>query len=161
MRTYHRKLYSYLLILFALSFTIAGCSDDSPTASEEVNNGLALILERTSEEDVEVTQGSFADVDVHVLFCYEGEGCDDPDGGSRYSFGTETHILDQSNPDKVATGVIVGFQVDSGMGVAEVVRGESFFNEDGFRNFEPDQVVESSQPFSQGDVVEFTYGETD
>lgn len=159
MRTIHLKI--TLFILFALSFTLSGCSDDSPTGTDEATNGLALILERTSEEDVEVTQGNFADVDVHLRFCYEGEGCEDPDGGSRYSFGTETHILDQSDPDKVANGVIVGFQVDSGSGIAEVVRGDSFFNEDGFRNFEPAQVVESSDPFSEGDVVEFTYGETE
>jgi len=161
MRTDHPNFILYILFISALILTVTGCSDDGPTAADEASNGLALILERTSEEQLEVTRGNFADTDVHVLFCYEGEGCEDPDGGSRIAFGTETQILEQSDPDKIATGVIVGFQVDNGAGVAEVVRGESFVNEDGFDEFEPDQVVETSDPFTEGDVVEFTYGETD
>lgn len=150
------------IILFALLFAFTACDDDdtpSAAAGEDLN-GLAVVLERTSDEDVEVSFGSFADEDVSIRFCYEGDGCEDASGGGTMSWGGPSSIMiEQSDPDKIAVGVIVGFQVESGEGYAEVVAGESY-EDDGRPQFDEVDVVETSDPFSEGDIVEFSYGET-
>lgn len=152
-----------VLLLFALLFTITSCSDNGTGPGSDVN-GLAVMLERTHDGELEVTQGNFAeDDDVGTIrFCYEGEGCEDADGGRRTSWDGDVEMrLEQSNPEKVATGVIVEFQVSEGEGIAEIVEGESYENEHGFPQFDPVDVVETSEPFEEGDIVRFTYGQVE
>lgn len=156
------KSVSYTILVIILLIGITGCGDDGSTASESDLNGLAVVLERTGDENVEVSQGSYADSDIgKVRFCYEGEGCEESNGGSNESWGGPTrYIMESSDPGKEAVGVIVEFEVEAGEGFAEVVRGESY-EEDGFSRFDEGEVVETSDPFSTGDVVKLTYGETD
>lgn len=159
------KRVSYTILVFILLIGITGCSDDSTSSEPEESelNGLAIMLERTGDEDVEIATGRYADADVGtVRFCYEDEGCEESEGGRKSSWGGPTrYILEISDPDKQAVGVIVEFEVNAGEGFAEVVRGESYEDEDGWPEFDEEEVVETSDSFSEGDVVEFTYGETD
>jgi hypothetical protein len=156
---------NYPMIIVILLIGISGCGDSNSTSSEPATelNGLAVVLERTSDEDVEVSQGSFADADIGtVRFCYEDEGCEESSGGSTESWGGPArYIMESSDPGKQAVGVIVEFEVDTGEGFAEVMKGESYEDEDGFSHFDGEEAVKTSEPFSEGDVVEFTYGETE
>jgi len=157
MRTEHLLLSTF----FALIFAFTGCGDS--TSVDDSFNGLGIVLERTGDEDVEITQGRFAESDDvgTIRFCYEGEGCEDGDSGSRQSWGgPERYTAEFSSSDKNAVGVIVEFQVSEGEGFADVVVGESYENEDGFPNFDEGDVVESSEPFTEGDIISFSYGET-
>lgn len=157
------KRVSYFIFVLILLIGSIGCGDDSSTSSESDLNGLAVVLERTGDEDVEVSQGSYADADIgNVRFCYEGEGCEESSGGSNESWGGPSrYIMESSDPGKQAVGVIVEFEVEAGEGFAEVMRGESYEGENGFPRFDEGEVVKTSDPFSEGDVVKFTYGETD
>jgi len=157
MRTEHLLLSTF----FALIFALAGCGDS--TSVDDSFNGLGIVIERTGGEEVEITTGRFAESDDvgTIRYCYEGEGCEDEDSGSRIARGGPERILfDFSTPDKNAVGAIVEFQVSEGEGFADVVVGESYENEDGFPNFDEGDVVESSESFSEGDIVSFSYGET-
>lgn len=156
------KRVSYTIVVLIFLIGITGCGDDGSTSSESELNGLAVVLERTGDEEVEVSQGSFADADIGtVRFCYEGEGCEESSGGSTESWGGPTrYIMESSDPGKQAVGVIVEFEVNAGEGFAEIVRGESY-EEEGFPRFDEGEAVETIDSFSEGDVIEFTYGETD
>ena len=152
--------FTFILTLFALF----ACSDDTTTGPDSSSNGLAIFLERTAGEQGEVTQGRFAETEQEVgtvRFCYAGEGCEEGDSGSRSGWGSERRMLDQSDPDKEAVGIIVEFHVEEGEGFAEIIRGDSYENEDGFRQFNEEDVVLTSDPFTEGDIVSFEYGDTE
>lgn len=156
-----RKQHIIISTFFALIFALIGCGDS--TSVDDSFNGLGIVLERTGDEDIEITQGRFADSDDvgTIRFCYEGEGCEEGDSGSRQSWGgPERHTVEFSSTGKEAVGVIVEFQVSEGEGVADVVVGESYESEDGFPQFDEGEVVESSESFTEGDIVSFSYGET-
>lgn len=158
------NIYLRYFTLILTLFTLAACSDDTSTGPDSSSNGLAIFLERTAGEEAEVTQGRFAETETDVgtvRFCYAGEGCEEGDSGSRLSWGTERTMLDQSEPGKEAVGVIIEFYVEKGAGFAEVIRGESYQGESGFRQFDATELVRTSEPFSEGDIVSFEYGETE
>jgi hypothetical protein len=150
-----------ILIAISLFITFTACSDNSTSADGDLD-ALAVALERTGEVDVKISQGSYADENVSIRFCYEGEGCEEVGGGSTSSWGgTARLITESSESGKVATGVIVEFQVDAGEGFAEVLRGDYHEEEDGWERFIEGPVVKTSDPFSAGDIVSFHYGDTE
>lgn len=157
---------SHHLIPFALIILIAitGCGDDNGSTGPDINvNGLAVVLERTGEEDIEISEGSFADADIQTTrFCYAEEGCEGGGGGSNQSWsGPSRYSMEHSDPGKEAVGVIVEFEVISGEGFVEIVEGEAYENENGFPQFDEENVVETSDAFSEGDVIQLSYGDTD
>ena len=161
MNTYLRN---FTFILTLSLFALIACSDDTATGPDSSSNGLAIFLERTAGEEGEVTQGRFAETEQEVgtvRFCYAGEGCEEGDSGSRTGWGTERTMLDQSEPGREAVGIIVEFHVEEGEGFAEIIRGDSYENEDGFRRFNEEDVVQTSDSFTEGDIVTFEYGDTE
>lgn len=76
-------------------------------------------------------------------------------------YPAKASIITESSPGKHAVGVEVGFTVTAGEGRAEVVRGRSYRDDGGFREFEAGEVIHTSGTFSAGEVVAFSVGETD
>ena len=153
------KLY-IILCITTFGLILSGCSSDdngSSTAPGVNADGLAVFIVNAGDEDFDVQTGG----DNQINFCYEGEGCESSSGaGFATVFENQRMDLQYSDSDKRAVGVIVGFEVTGGTGYVEIVRGESY-TEDGWPEFNEVEVVYTSDTFSEGDTVSFTFGNTD
>lgn len=146
----------YLTITLFSILLIAGCSDSS-TDADTGADGLGLRAVNTGNGDLEIEM----DGEIDTVFCYD-DGCTAVSGFSFYTiYEGKSSITSTSQVDKRAVGVKVGFRVTKGQGKMEVVRGESYRDEGGFKEFEPGNVIHTSDTFSEGDVVTYTVGETD
>lgn len=158
------KLHHLIPFALIILIGITGCGDDNGSTGPDINvNGLAVVLERTGVEDLEISEGSVADADIQTTrFCYAEEGCEDGGGGSNQSWSGPSRLtMEQSDPEKEAVGVIVEFEVNGGEGFVEIIEGEAYENENGFLEFEEENIVETSDTFSEGDVIQLSYGDTD
>lgn len=147
----------YLTITLFSVLIVAGCGDSS-TDADAGADGLGLRAINTGSGSFEIEM----DGEIGTAFCYEEDGCTDISGFSFYGINEGSQsITTVSQIDKRAVGVKVGFRVTQGQGKVEVVRGEVYRDEGGFREFEPGNVIHTSETFSEGDVADFSVGETD
>lgn len=135
-----------------------GCSDDDNGSSAAGDfDHLAVFAVNTGSDELDIEMSG----ETQVNFCYEGEGCESVSGSAWMSvFEGGRMELDISDMDGVAVGVIVQFEVTGGSGYAEVVAGEAYMD-DGWPEFNEGSVVFTSDSFSDGDTVTFSWGDTD
>lgn len=135
------------------------------TESDKTSNGLAIRAVNTGSEDFEISYGGMSEGEdaTGSTYCYSESGCEDLSGGDISIIYPENEgIINESNPeDGKAVGVKISLHVDAGTGYFEVVRGESYRDDAGFREFNPEEVVSKTDTYSEGDLVEFEWGKTD
>lgn len=154
-----------LILLFVMAFGVS-CSD-SGTDSSDVTaeaNGLGIRAVNTGSDDFEVSYGGNQSENANGFsYCYSGTGCEETGGGGiSIIYPEHDSIINESNPeDGKAVGVKVSIHIDAGTGYFEVVSGESYRDDAGFREFDPKEVVSTTDEYTEGTVVEFEWGETD
>jgi hypothetical protein len=139
-----------ILLLAALTpLFILSCSDDSTSSGDGEGESLAVRIVNTGSGDLDIQSGG----EHSTYFCYNGEDCSG--GSSCCSFATifqgQSDLFEISNPDKKAVGVEVGFQVDSGQGRFEIIRGTAYYD-DGWLEFDAVELLYSSDEFTSGSV---------
>ena len=146
------------LVLVSASLLLFGCSDDdNGSGSAGDFDHLAVYAVNSGSGDLSIEMSG----DTQVNFCYEGEGCESVSGSAFMSvFEGGRMELDTSDIDGVAVGVTVQFEVTGGEGYVEVVSGEAYMD-DGWLEFDEGSVVYTSDAFSDGDTVTFSWGDTD
>lgn len=159
-----------LVILFLIGTFAVSCSKDDDNASAD-NSGstlksLAIRAVSTGSGDFEISNGMSTSPDAQgVDYCYKKKGCIHLMGSGAFTvFSDMSGIIDHSSPDEEGRviGVKVSLHIDAGSGYFEVVRGKSYRSNGGFSEFDAgDEVVFKSETFSEGDLVEFSWGETD
>lgn len=141
-----------ILVVALLAVAVVGCGDD------EDENGLAVRLVNTGSGDLDVQYGNGGPT---ISFCYADGGCEEISGGTFVSVVEgASMVIDQSEADREAVGVIVGFEVTEGSGTAEIVSGRAYMD-DGWPEFDVGSVLETTEEFSAGDTFSYTWGETD
>lgn len=138
-----------------------GCSDDSPTGPGLLGSegDIGVLLENHTGEMLGVQQTE----DHNIRFCYQGEGCEEPQSVGRYVGTLDTVLVHATDRDDVV-GVIVEVEVtgdEGSRGEVQVVTGT--WDEEGFGvgDFEVEETVHTEGPFNDGDIVSFTVGDTD
>lgn len=160
-----RRLYPIVLIMFFMIYGIS-CSDSGTSVTQEAElNGIGIRAVNTGSEDFEISYGAHeSEGTIGFSYCYSSSGCENLEGdGGGYIliYPDKGNIVDESDPDDgQAVGVKVNVHIDAGTGYFEVVRGESYRDDDGFREFNPVEVVFTSNEFSAGSVTDFEWGET-
>ncbi len=149
------KINKRIMMMVLSVAVLAGCSDSS-TAVEEENEleslGVRMVNTGTGEFEVE----SSGEKSIH--FCYD-DGCESPGGASFAAVSEDDQMIFHfSEPERQAIGAFVGFEVTSGQGRFEIVSGVSY-NDDGWREFTPHDVIYTSEEYSEGDLVEYTHGD--
>ncbi|MDZ7716264.1 MAG: hypothetical protein U5J95_08650 [Balneolaceae bacterium] len=153
------KLY-YFVILATLLLGCKNSSTGSSDSSDSQNPSLAIRLVNTGSGDFSIS----GDPDGYYIFCYEKDGCSDEVQGGFASWANEGQksIFDQSITGKNTTGVEILFYVTEGTGKIEILRGtssgENLFDDD--YGFDIDKVVDTQGPFSKGDEIRFSFGDT-
>lgn len=151
-------------LIFALLITV-GCKDSSTNSGnddselKQPNNGLAIKAVNTGTGDLEIS----TDGDAAIAFCYESDGCEDiTGGGGSFHWITEgdASLIDYSSVDGKAVGANIAFHVDAGSGYFEVVSGYTYKDDAGFLEFEEDKVLYTSDGFTEGTIVQDSYGNT-
>ncbi len=146
-----------LIALVAALLFIVACGDDDDNGDVSDENGVAVQLLNTGSGALDVEET----LDEGIVFCYEGEGCVTHSTGATHIIDEgESQIIAQSDPAREAVGVEVNFNVYSGSGEAEVLSGASR-EVDGVEEFETSSTMETSDPFTEGDLVDFLAGDTD
>lgn len=146
----------YLAIILIPFLLITGCSD-SGTDSGSDTDGLAVRAVNTGSGDLEIE----SDSEAGTAFCYDDEGCESLGGFSFHTIYEDNEsLIFMSQVDKQAVGVKVGFRVTAGQGRVEVINGSAYSDDAGFREFDEGDVIHTSDTFSEGDVVQFSVGET-
>jgi hypothetical protein len=144
--------------IFAIALFAFGCGDDNGSTSTDLSSpALALNAINTGTGDLDIEMRD----EMGAHFCYEETGCEMETGTTFHSiFEDQSREIHHSDPSRTAVGVIVEFEVVGGEGIIKVLTGVA--EENGFFiNFEAEDVIYTSQPFQEGDVVSFEVGETD
>lgn len=149
------KIFKILLIITVAALTGISCSDNSTAIEEEEElESLGVRLVNTGSGEFEVESNG----EKSIFFCYD-DGCETPGGGSFATVSeNDQMVFHFSEPERQAIGAFVGFEVTSGQGRFELVNGVSY-NDDGWQEFTVNDVIYTSEEFSNGDVAEYTYGD--
>lgn len=149
-----KKNKSFHMSLLTILFLIISCS--SSTSADDQNgdlNVMGVLVENTGSSDLTMTN-------VNVEFCYENEGCERSTINGNFTLPADAFTLMElglSDPERTAVGVIASFQVTSGSGTLDVMRGYAE-GEGLFFEFNAQESIHS-ESIGQGDSVELEVGE--
>jgi hypothetical protein len=155
----------FTFLMFALFMTV-GCKDSSTNFDndeqglDQPDNGLAIRAVNTGTKDLEIS----TDGDASIAYCYESDGCEEiSGGGGSFHWITEgdKSLISTSIDTSTAVGVLISFHVEAGSGFFEVVSGRAYRDQAGFLEFDPNEVLFTSDEFTEGTVVQDSYGDID
>jgi len=157
-----------LIILFLIGVFAVSCSSDDDGTTNGSNSSyknLGIRAVNTGTEDLEISYGDMSTQGAQGFeFCYEGMECEHSEGGGSFWINPNmASIIIKSSSDKEGQviGVKANLQIDAGSGYIEVVRGRVENPEDVFPEFEVEgEPVYTTETFSEGDLIEFSWGET-
>ena len=153
------------LVVIAMVGVALGCGDDDGEVGSDAFEGeqdVGVFLEKLGDDGEGILYYEQWD-EQYVRFCYADTGCEE---GSSGSMGTNIGkaVIDASDPDKDVVGVIVEGELESDYpdheGMIVIAVGETEENNIGPPDFEIEEEITSEGPFSDGDTVSFSLGET-